>query len=263
MPKSAASSHNRMRFIFLSTVIGLGTLFLPAAIPRILSRIGYSNLYRGSLVEKINDLLSQLNRHEITPDHFLSEVHKHYDDLDLTTEFNQWISETSTSGGVRKLYQRNYKKGKPTLQLFWVSPNSSHPPHAHHSLVSAQCVLKGNLHVREYDRIARIDPQTLTLRPVSDRILEPYDNILTTEYASNVHWFGANDEPAVVLNINVRGVLEDTFDAMGQRAAGRYYLDPTTIDRDGDLIVAPEIDSDKAFDMFANHALRKFPSPTG
>ncbi len=249
-----------MRFTLISSIVGLTKIVSPYAVSRWIRRFGLkSDFYCGPLAAKINDLLDRLDRREITAEQFVSELHQRYIEIDLQTEFNHWLGEVPEDGrSVRTLYERVDQMRKGMLHLSYIPPMNSIPPHAHHDLASAQCILKGNLHVRQYDRIARLDTHMLSLRLVSDTILHQYDTILTTEHLNNVHWFGTNDLPAVVLNFNVIGGFDDTFNVKGTRPVGRYYIDPTTKVREGDLIVAPEISSDEAHARFARHALSEF-----
>ena len=259
MVKSKPTAPSYIGFTLLSSIVGLVKIVSPYSVRRLMRRFGLeAELYRGPLVAKINNLLERLDQGEIAAEQFVSELRQRYNEIDLESEFNEWIGDVSEYHGTRTLYEKIDTTRASTLHLSYISPASCIPPHAHHNLASAQCVLKGNLHVRQYDRIARLDPHTLTLRPVSDAIFHQYDSILTTEYLNNVHWFGTNDLPAVVLNFNVIGGFDDTFNIKGTRPVGRYYIDPTTKARDGGLIVAPEISSDEAHARFARHALSEF-----
>jgi hypothetical protein len=96
------------------------------------------------------------------------------------------------------------------------------------------------------------------LHPASDILLRPYESILMTEYQRNVHWFGADDYPAIVLNYSINGGFSDTFDDRGRRPIGRYYVDPTVGEREGRLILAPEIGVEAAHDKFSLHAVHEF-----
>jgi hypothetical protein len=151
-------------------------------VSRWIRRFGFKfDFYCGPLVVKINDLLDRLDRREITAEQFVSELHQRYNEFDLESEFNQWLGEVPEDClSVRSLYERTDEMRQSVLHLSYIPPMNSIPPHAHHNLASAQCILKGNLHVRQYDRIARLGPHTLTLRLVSDTILHQYDTILTT-----------------------------------------------------------------------------------
>jgi hypothetical protein len=79
-----------------------------------------------------------------------------------------------------------------------------------------------------------------------------------TEYQRNVHWFGVDDRPAILLNYSINGGFSDTFDARAQRPIGRYYVDPTVGEREGQLILTPEIGVEAAHDKFARHSIREF-----
>ncbi len=255
----------RRRFILLSVVAGLAAIASPYVVPRLLRRFGFDpDLYSGPLLDRIDELVSRLDRREITPEQFVAEIHRRYRDVDLKSEFNEWLDDTPGYRVARLLYQQydqieeRSKDRKRTLTLFYVPPGSSHPPHAHHNAASVQCVLKGTVHVRQYERVARYDQRTLEIRPIADGILRPYESILMTERLRNVHWFGASEQPAIILNYSVNGGLRDTFDPVDQRVAGRYYVDPTAGENAGGSILAPEIGLEAAHEKFASHALSEF-----
>ncbi|HKQ72895.1 MAG TPA: hypothetical protein VJ810_04145 [Blastocatellia bacterium] len=258
---SGSVSPARRRFILLSAVAGLAAIASPYVVPRLLRRFELTpDLYRGPLLDKIDELVGRLDRREITQEQFVNEVHRRYNDVDLQAEFNEWLGDSPENRVNRELYRQSdrLKGRKRTLTLFYIPPRRSHPPHAHHNAASVQCVLKGNAQVRQYERVARHDPRTIKLLPVSDVILRPYESILMTEYERNVHWFGSDDRPAVVLNYSINGGFNDTFDAQNQRPIGRYYVDPTVGDSEGRLILAPEIGVEAAHDKFSPHAIREF-----
>jgi len=258
---SGSSSLARRRFILLSAVAGLAAIVSPYVVPRLLRRFDLTpDLYRGPLLDKINELVGRLDRRVITPEQFVSEVHRRYNEIDLQAEFNEWLGEAPDKRVNRELYRQSdrLKGRKRTLTLFYIPSRQSHPPHAHHNAASVQCVLKGNAHVRQYERVARRDPRTLKLLPCSDMLLRPYESILMTEYQRNVHWFGADDHPVIVLNYSINGGFSDTFDGAAQRPMGRYYVDPTVGEREGQLILAPEIGVDESYNKFSLHAVSEF-----
>lgn len=257
----ALRSPRRRMFILLSMIAGLGAIASPFAVPRILRRFGLEpDLYSGPLIGRIDDSLGRLDRGEIGPEDFTGEIHKLLHEIDLEGEINEWLDD-----GRNYVLYRNRDISpwrRRSILLFYIPPGTAHAPHSHHQVISIQCAVKGEVRQRQYERVRRLAPDRLALRPVSDGVLKPGESLRTTEFHNNVHWFGAEKEPAIVLNYNINGGIEKTFDPKGDRGVGRYYLDPTVSDRDGDLIAAPELGSEEAIARFAARPLSAFPGAT-
>jgi hypothetical protein len=232
---------DRRDFVILSVSLGLCALASPYALAENLKKLGLnSDEYHGQLISKLDTLFGRLDRREITAEGFVTELDKRFDEIDLEAEFNTWIQESHKDNEMKKIFRRKMNKHSPEIQLFFIAPGSAHPPHAHHDLMSIQRVLRGKVNVRQFDRIARLDDKHLTLKPTNDSVLGPGGKIIMTELKNNVHWFGAVDQPALILDANFSGTLDKTFDLPGSRKNGRYYVDPTK-GRAGALIVAQEI----------------------
>lgn len=221
-----------------------------------------SEEYRGPLLAKIAVLLDRLDRKEIVATDFVIELSKRYGEFDLIAEFGPWLGNDPGENEMKEIFARNTRGHHQSLGLFFVAPRAAHPPHAHHDLMSAQCVLRGKVHLRQYDRVSRVDEKHLTLRATHDFVLGAGGRILMTEGQNNVHWFGTEDEPAVILNVNVSGTAERTFDKPGSRGKGRYFIDPFYGKADGGLILAEEISKAEAHRRFSRHSLKDFPKVT-
>lgn len=84
-----------------------------------------------------------------------------------------------------------------------------------------------------------------------------------TESKNNVHWFGSDDLPAVILNFNASGTAERTFDALKSRNKARYFIDPLFGKSDGGLLLAKEIGKAEAYRRFGRRSLNEFPAILG
>jgi hypothetical protein len=152
--------------------------------------------------------------------------------------------------------QRDY-----TIQVISISPGEVHPCHCHHNVVSTQMVLQGRVFGREYERVTRRADGLLLLRPLRESWYEPGDAMQTTEMSRNVHWFAAEDAPAAMLNFNIRGYEDETFDPRDGRPLGRRLLDPTLGAAGDGLLLAREIDVAEAYERFGGRRLADFPLP--
>ena len=149
--------------------------------------------------------------------------------------------------------------------LFYTPPGVANPPHEHHNLISVKRVLKGHYHVRQYERVRRVEPGLVAIRQVSEVLDVSFDGpyVDMTDDRLNVHWFGAvGAEPVLALNVVVVAPLRpaDTFHGAGEtRAPGQYYLDPTAAPGPDGLILAPSVGPERA-EEFSRQPLAAFPS---
>jgi hypothetical protein len=180
---------------------------------------------------------------------------------DLPAELAPWLAQAHAARADMTLYRWTTPTHRISLQLLYLEPREVHPPHAHHNLISSQMVLEGEVHAREYDRVARIDSETLLLRLCSDAVRRHGDLIQATEVSRNAHWFAADDRPCVMLNFYILGYQDWTFDPAGSRLKGRRLLDPTLKAQKDGLIVAPELPLAVGYERFGNRKLSDFPIP--
>jgi hypothetical protein len=171
--------------------------------------------------------------------------------------------------GTRILDRRDVRfGGRPGATeaiLFYTPAGVTNPPHEHHNLISIKRVLAGSYHVRQYERVRRLEPGVIAIRQVSELVAVGLDGpcVEMTDDRRNVHWFGAaGPAPVLALNIVVVAPLApaDTFHGADEpRAPGQYYVDPTgSPDRDG-LIAAPSVGRERAEEL-SRLPLAAFPS---
>lgn len=67
-------------------------------------------------------------------------------------------------------------------------------------MVSAHLVLKGELHLRHYNKIREEDNQ-LIIQPTLYRITVPGESSSISDEENNIHWFIANTENAFTLDV--------------------------------------------------------------
>lgn len=250
---------SRRAFVLLAASAGLGTLAGPALLPRLVRALQpTAEELRERLVRQLDALAGKLDRGELDAEAFVREVRMRLDDVPLPAAIEDRLAAAPRGDVVEGLWSVQRGAQRRMLMLFFIAPDHSHPPHAHHDVASVQVVVRGTLDVRQYERERRLDPRALALRPAADRRLAPGGVILTTERIDNVHWFGAVGEPAVVFNYSINGGLRDLVEPGAARGPGRYFVDPTAAPRDG-LIIAPHLSEAEADARFAGRPLRDFP----
>lgn len=218
--------------------------------------------YDGPLRHRCVDLIARLGRGELDVDDYQREVAAVLRAPGLLDELGPQIDRALAERKDQVFYRRQHDGRRDTLQLLYLEAFEVHPPHCHHNLISNQMNVSGRCHVREYDRVARLDDSTLLLRLARDDWFGVGDVMQTTEVVRNAHWFAADANPCVVLNFYLLGYQDWTFDPPApRRRAGRQMVDPTlSAQRDG-LIVAKEIDYATSYAKFGNRPLAEFPVP--
>jgi hypothetical protein len=217
--------------------------------------------YQGPLAVESLRLIEEIRARRITPDTFQARIRALHASLDLPRLLRDWIDRALEEQKDQILNQKTLPDLAHTLQLLYLEPREVHPPHCHHNLISTQVVLSGRVYVREYDRVARVDEDTILLRLRTDRWFRVGDTMQTTEVDRNAHWFAADDQPAVMLNFYIHGYQDWTFDPKGSRPKGRRMLDPTLAAQGDGLILGKEIPLEEGYVRFGNKPIESFPIP--
>lgn len=194
---------------------------LSPTLRRLLRRLDFRpDRYRGVLARTVHDLAGAVIRRETTAGRLLDELQARIEATDMTAEFARFVERWPAGDRVerwlcRRRHPRDGRNLNMRLQLFYLKPRRSESPHYHDKMASLQCVLKERIHCRQYDRVARNDNGDLLIRPVAQRALTVGQTFRMTDHETNVHWFGTEDEPAVILDffIGAKGLYETPFDA--------------------------------------------------
>lgn len=266
---------DRRDFIESMLLLGLTACGGPRLGKRALESSRPSDAAVGPFFDKVARLSERMARGEIDGIEFVHQAGARLMELELEQDvLADWTRRGPDEIGVgengfRTIHSRPLRFGRRPAAtkaiLFYTPPGVTNPPHEHHNLMSVKRVLKGRYHVRQYERVRRVEPGLIAIRQVSELtdvgFSGPYVDM--TDDRLNVHWFGAADaEPVLALNIVVDSALApaDTFHgARETRKPGQYYVDPTGApDADG-LILAPSVERDRAAE-FARRPLADFPT---
>ncbi|MEM6631927.1 MAG: hypothetical protein AAF694_19780 [Bacteroidota bacterium] len=107
-------------------------------------------------------------------------------------------------------------------------------PHGHSNLASAHLVLKGELHVRNFDRVVS-ETDYMVVQPTLDETMAPGQASSISDEKDNVHWFIANTNSCFTFDVVMLN--------LGGRAYNIHYLDMLESKSMGDdLLRVPIID---------------------
>jgi hypothetical protein len=210
-------------------------------------------------VTSVVSAIEQLKIGELTPMMYQQVIENIIASHNLGVTLRPWIDRALAEKKDQVLYRRTGKSHREGIQLFYLEKNILHPPHCHHNILSTQLMLVGRVYAREYDRIARLTPKSLLLRLRTDRWMLPGDALVASELDKNCHWFGAGDEPAVMLNLNAYGYQDWTFNPK-DRPLLRNLVDPTVGKNADGLYIAEEVSAEEAYAKFGGRPLEDFPT---
>lgn len=215
----------------------------------------------GPLKDRCIALCEALEHREIDVATFLERSRELLKDPQTMVELQGLTARALKECKDQVMYRQQSGNYRITLQLLYLSAREVHPPHAHHNLISNQITVHGRCHVREYDRLSRLDDNTVLLRLARDGWSTVGDLMQTTETFRNAHWFAADESPCVVLNFYILGYQNWTFDSKDVlRRSGRQCLDPTTGSQEDGLIIGHEIEIEEAYRRFGGRPLAAFPA---
>ncbi len=85
-------------------------------------------------------------------------------------------------------------------KLFGMKKGRAVIPHGHSNMASAHLVLKGELHLRHYEKL-RQEEQHLLLKPTIDKTAKIGESSSISDEKDNVHWFIANTDTAFTFDV--------------------------------------------------------------
>ncbi|MEM9356067.1 MAG: hypothetical protein AAGB04_07635 [Pseudomonadota bacterium] len=212
------------------------------------------------------DLLEQLRAKEVSTDTYQQLMVEACSRPDLVDALSDAMERVDRAGQAEWLVRRYVGSCRYTIQVYKLMPEASQAPHQHHNLISTHLVLRGKIHLREYQRIATDEADNLVLEPARDDVLTEGEMFQASEWCNNVHWFGAVDGPALMFSIDARGYETSTFhqekpEEPGDAAGfGRRYLDPTSYNETG-YSIGVNLPEDVAKHRFEDRPLSDFPAP--
>lgn len=96
-------------------------------------------------------------------------------------------------------------------KIFGMKKNRAIIPHGHSNMASAHLILKGEMHLRNYEKIQQ-DGQNLIIEPTIDRLAKVGGCSSISDEKNNVHWFIANTESAFTFDIIMLDLNNKNYD---------------------------------------------------
>lgn len=252
----------RERLTLLGLAFGLTLVAgMPAARASLREAAGNLSPEGCRLLSEMNALFDRLDRREIAASEFLSDVGNRLAEIDLDAAIDQNRIDALRPGGHEILMGREWPRPARAVKIRMVRREDVAPPHGHHNQATVQCLLRGRLSLREYDKLGRSDPETLLLRPMARRDVKPGGVIATGERHRNVHWFASETPVSVILSVKAIGDVGWTLDPPGSRRPGRFFVAPAGETAPDGSVLARLIDRDTAFRLFGARHPESFPWP--
>lgn len=84
-------------------------------------------------------------------------------------------------------------------------------PHGHSNMTSAHLILKGEMHLRHYEKVHQ-DGQNLIIAPTIDRMAKRGESSSISDEKDNVHWFIAQSETAFTFDVIMPDLNGKSYD---------------------------------------------------
>lgn len=121
-------------------------------------------------------------------------------------------------------------------KIFGMKKDRAVIPHGHSNMVSSHLVLKGEMHLRHYEKIKK-EGESLIIKPSVDRIISAGDSSSISDEKDNIHWFIANTDKAftfdvIVLDLNEKPTEIQNIDIYENQNLGNGIMKVPILDVD-------------------------------
>jgi len=96
-------------------------------------------------------------------------------------------------------------------KIFGMKKDRAIIPHGHSNMASAHLILKGELHLRHYEKIGQED-KNLIIKPTVDKIAKLGESSSISDEKDNIHWFIANTENAFTFDVIMLDLNNKPYD---------------------------------------------------
>ena len=171
---------------------------------------------------QLNEFCSDLKTNSLTTLQWQQKIAELYAKIDLD-ELLQFIDFDSLVKGFEfpdlgvstKQVQFPKLDGLPERtvfikKIFGMKKDRAIIPHGHSNMASAHLILKGEMHLRHYEKIKQ-DGQNLIIKPTVDQFAKIGGSSSISDEKDNVHWFIANTETAFTFDVIMLDLNESSY----------------------------------------------------
>ncbi|MCB9081059.1 MAG: hypothetical protein H6555_05030 [Lewinellaceae bacterium] len=161
---------------------------------------------------RLNEYCRDLNNQSITATEWQSQVEALYTQIELA-DILKFIDFANLTKGFTypdlgvNTKPVNFPKltGLPertafVKKIFGMQKDRAIIPHGHSNMASAHLVLKGEMHLRHYEKIST-EGHHLIIKPTIDKVLRTGGCSSISDEKDNVHWFIANTPSAFTFDV--------------------------------------------------------------
>lgn len=172
---------------------------------------------------RLNEYCADLRTNSITPVQWQTHIQELYKEIDLNEilkfiDFENLIKgfEYPDLGVNTKPVKFPKLAGLPERtacikKIFGMKKDRAVIPHGHSNMSSAHLILKGEMHLRHYEKI-RQEEEHLLIKPTIDKIAKPGDSSSISDEKDNIHWFIANTETAFTFDVIMLDLNNKSYD---------------------------------------------------
>jgi hypothetical protein len=187
---------------------------------------------------QVHEISSDLTARKLTPTEWQDRVEQIFSKVDLpellrSIDFDKLQRSFDLPENAANWTNIDFRKASDnptelsyTTRIFGMKQGRSIVPHGHHNLVSCHLIIRGDMHVRNYERL-RDESDSLVIRPTIDKHISVRDCSSQSSLRNNVHWFTALSSTAFTFDVFVQDLDPD-------RPSGIDFIDPMHAESLGD-----------------------------
>ncbi len=95
-------------------------------------------------------------------------------------------------------------------KIFGMQKDRAIIPHGHSNMASAHLILKGEMHLRHYDKVG-LEERHMLIKPTIDKMATIGSSSSISDENNNVHWFIAKTETAYTFDVIMLDLQEENY----------------------------------------------------
>ncbi len=172
---------------------------------------------------QLNEFCADLRQDSISPSQWQEKIQELYNQVELQ-EIVKFINFQNLIKGIdfpdlgvnTKVVQFPKLGGLPdktafVKKIFGMKEGRAIIPHGHSNMASSHLILKGEMHLRHYEKIQK-DGDSLIIKPTVDRIAKLGESSSISDEMDNVHWFIANTATAFTFDVIMLDLNQKPYD---------------------------------------------------